>query len=63
MVMPLMALEPDMSGVCSVCGTLLMISTPTNEASTNTTTSVASMEGFRQRVDVPRRDRARRPSP
>src|SRR5690606_17389683 len=43
MVMPLMAFEPDMSGVCRVAGTLEMISNPTNEASTNTTIKEMSM--------------------
>ncbi len=38
MVMPEIALEPDMSGVCSVGGTLVMTSKPTNIASTKTYT-------------------------
>ncbi len=32
MVMPEIALDPDMSGVCSVGGILVMISKPTNIA-------------------------------
>lgn len=34
-VIPDMALDPDMSGVCKVGGTLVMTSKPTNIASTN----------------------------
>jgi len=37
---PEMALEPDISGVCNVGGTLLMTSNPTNDASTKTTKDV-----------------------
>ena len=36
MVMPEMALAPDISGVCSVGGILVMISKPTKIASTKT---------------------------
>ena len=35
MVMPLIAFEPDINGVCSVGGTLVMISNPTKTARIN----------------------------
>ncbi len=35
-VMPLIAFEPDMSGVCSVGGTFVISSKPTKMASTKT---------------------------
>ena len=41
-VMPEIALEPDISGVWSVGGTFVMTSNPTNIASTNTTKSPTS---------------------
>ena len=37
--MPEIALDPDMSGVCNVGGTLVMTSNPTNDANTKTTSS------------------------
>ncbi len=39
-VMPEIAFEPDISGVCSVGGTLVMISKPTKIASTKTVSSM-----------------------
>jgi hypothetical protein len=48
MVIPEIALDPDINGVCSVGGTLVMTSNPTNIASTKTTrspTSASSMLG------------------
>src|SRR5690606_16011058 len=41
-VIPLIALEPDMSGVCSICGTLPITSKPTKIASTNTYSDISS---------------------
>jgi hypothetical protein len=38
--MPWIALAPDISGVCSVAGTLLITSKPTSTLSTNTVTAV-----------------------
>jgi hypothetical protein len=40
---PEMALAPDMSGVCSVGGTLLITSKPTKEANTNTNRLLSSV--------------------
>jgi hypothetical protein len=39
-VMPEMALEPDMSGVCKVGGTLVITSNPTKMAKTKTVTEI-----------------------
>ena len=41
-VMPEMALEPDIRGVCNVGGTLVINSTPRNTASTNKVTAINS---------------------
>ena len=41
MVMPEMALEPDIRGVCSVGGTLVISSMPRNTAITNSVTATS----------------------
>ncbi len=56
MVMPEMAFDPDMSGVCSVGGTLVMTSNPTKEARTKTVTPTMRVE----LMSAPRR--VRRPA-
>ncbi len=60
-VMPEIAFDPDMSGVCSVGGTLVMSSNPTNAARTNTTiprtigSRVSSLEATCAAEDAPAR--------
>src|SRR5690606_4326623 len=41
-VMPEIALDPDISGVCRICGTLVMTSKPTNMARTKTYSATSS---------------------
>ena len=53
MVIPETALDPDMSGVCSVGGTLVINSNPTKEASTNTTMAMTTAAGIRCSLPVP----------
>jgi hypothetical protein len=51
MVIPLIALEPDIKGVCSVGGTLVMTSKPTKIANRNTVklpTNTEALDTFRR---------------
>ena len=55
MVIPEMALAPDISGVCSVGGTLLMSSKPRKMASTNTVMLAMSAASARPSTRTSRR--------